>query len=223
MDKQQSGDLCESLCCLMDGELEPEQTQFLLRRLGHDQPLRDRWERYHRVRSVIQDHHSGSLNIPLDGFAARVSAALADEASPAEISPVAATGPTGVRRWLQPLAGVAVAASVAVVTFNAWQPDLSGPAVTPVQGLLSQTIDDPTGEFEGRVAAPPSTVGQQAAAGAGNQTLQRYLIRHTQVSAAGHRLPLVYVVSDSSTRANLQDDAEVDDSAADPKLESARP
>ncbi|MEM7707749.1 MAG: sigma-E factor negative regulatory protein [Pseudomonadota bacterium] len=203
MEKQHTGELCESLCRLMDGEAEASEAQFMLRRLGHDEELSQRWERYHLVRSVLRDHRCASL----DGFAARVSAGVAQEPTPepdAQQNPASpahgeATG-TGLRRWLQPAAGAAVAASVAVLAFNAWQPDVVAPGGnTAPQSLLSQGIDDPTADVEGRVGPAASSLAVPAAVGSTNEQLQKYLIRHTQVSATGHRLPLIYMVSETET------------------------
>ncbi len=223
MDKQHSGDMGESLCCLMDGELDDNETQFLLRRLDHDQALRERWERYHRVRSIMQDHHgvseqhASSLSPSLDGFAVGIAEAIANDPTPVveqHSDQSAAPGAAGrsSRRWLQPLAGMAVAASVAVVAFNVWQPQLDAAgdhATATPQPLLSQTVSDPTGEFEGRVATPASNIASQASTGGDKRTLQRYLIRHSQASAAGHRMPLVYLVTGSSERTTQE--VEVDD------------
>jgi len=224
MDKQHSGEMSEALCCLMDGELEDNQTQFLLRRMDHDEGLRQRWARYHQARSVIQDVHSGAKSNAapgaLEGFAAGVAAAIDAEAVPTLSSHEQNNPPRPARRWLQPVAGIAVAASVAVVAFNAWQPQSSVPSTQPpVQALLSQNVEDPTGEFEGRVVSKPSNIATQAAAGGGSETHQRYLIRHAQVSTAGHRLPLIYVVSDSSAKPTPADDAQ--DKAADLKQPAA--
>ncbi|MEM1089870.1 MAG: sigma-E factor negative regulatory protein [Pseudomonadota bacterium] len=204
MEKQHTGELCESLCRLMDGEAESSEAQFMLRRLGHDEELSQRWERYHLVRSVLRDHRCASL----EGFAERVSAGIANEPMPeqdAQQHPVSpahgeATG-TGLRRWLQPAAGAAVAASVAVLAFNAWQPDVVAPGGnTAPQSLLSQGIDDPTADVEGRVGPAASSLAVPAAVGSTtNEQLQKYLIRHTQVSATGHRLPLIYMVSETET------------------------
>ncbi|MFK7958555.1 MAG: sigma-E factor negative regulatory protein [Lysobacterales bacterium] len=236
MDKQHSGDMGESLCCLMDGELDDNETQFLLRRLDHDQALRERWERYHQARSIMQDHHGAtghrdaSAPIPLKGFAAGVAAAIAAEPTPEVEQPldqsaVTANADRSSRGWLQPLAGMAVAASVAVVAFNAWQPQLDAAAdqaasAATAQPLLSQTVSDPTGEFEGRVAAPASSIASQASTGGDNPKLQRYLIRHSQASAAGHRLPrFYYPPTDASARPVA--DTETDDTPDTEQQDSA--
>ena len=78
MEKQHTGELCEALCRLIDGEAESSEVQFMLRRLGHDEELAARWERYHMVRSVLRDRRGGVLS----GFAARVSAQVAQEPAP---------------------------------------------------------------------------------------------------------------------------------------------
>jgi sigma-E factor negative regulatory protein RseA len=122
----------KSLSLLMDGELPSEESARLIRELVKDERLKSEWTRQHRVRDALQ----GQLNSALDGgFAARVSAAV--DAEPTIIAPqpldavsreadvpaevVAIPVGRAKRSYNRPLAGLAIAASVAAVSLLALQ------------------------------------------------------------------------------------------------------
>lgn len=201
---KKAGEQDEALCCLVDGELGHTETQFLLRRVDHDRPLRARWERYHLARSVI--HGVGGSRANPD-FAGRVSAALADEAPPAQ---QAAPG-----RWLnnlaRPVAGAAVAAGVAFAAYNAWLPGTTPEtAGAPPATLASQPL--PANDLESSINSPAASSVAQPAAGSArqpqDQAIARYLLRHTQVSAPGQRIPLIYVVTEADSNSDADDESE---------------
>jgi negative regulator of sigma E activity len=101
--------LNEQLSALLDGELPPEETTLLLRRLGREPPLAARLARYRLCGDVLR----GERSQPRPDFAMRVSARIAAEAPlPA---PVPARLPRAASRWLTRAAGAAIAAGVAVV------------------------------------------------------------------------------------------------------------
>jgi negative regulator of sigma E activity len=117
----------EQLSALMDGALPPDQTRFLLRRLQHDAPLGECWERW-RLAGEAMRGLAPAQRLPAD-FAARVSHALHGT-----VEPVA----TRVHRsasWLRWGGGMAMAASLAVVALVARQPgaDTNAPS-EPVRG-----------------------------------------------------------------------------------------
>lgn len=88
----------EQLSALLDGELPPDQTRFLLKRIARDPVLAARWERWQLVSAALRRIDQRALPA---GFAARVATALREESS------------SRVHwRWG---AGAALAASVAVV------------------------------------------------------------------------------------------------------------
>jgi len=129
--------LHEQLSALLDGELPAGEAELLLARLQRDPSLRATLSRYTLAGDAIR---VASLQaaaqvepVASTGFAARISAAIEAEAqqqasvlagmnvlpaAPAEASPRLAAAPHrarrgSLRRWLQPLGGVAVAAGVA--------------------------------------------------------------------------------------------------------------
>lgn len=122
MNKQE---LNEQLSALVDDELRRDQTAFLLRRLSHDPGAAAQFGRYCLISDTLRRKLPPRVQFDL---ADRVSAALANE-------PVHQSRPSFFQhRLLRPVAGIAVAASVAALSVVLWpQPqgaiDGSRPAV----------------------------------------------------------------------------------------------
>ncbi|NIP74423.1 MAG: sigma-E factor negative regulatory protein [Gammaproteobacteria bacterium] len=97
----------EQISALMDGEMSEAERELLLRRMVADPDLRATWERYHLIRDALHyelpDHAD-------PGLAGRVMAVIEDEPALQ-----AARSPLPMRRLLKPIAGAAVAASVAAL------------------------------------------------------------------------------------------------------------
>ena len=106
-------ELDSQLSAMFDDELPPAECELLARRLSRDECLKARWGRYAIVGAVIRAERGVRLNAPLAG---RVNAVLLAEPALAAHT----TAPRDRRyarlRWWQPLAGAAVAASVATVS-----------------------------------------------------------------------------------------------------------
>ena len=114
-----SDDIRERLSALVDGELTEYEAVGMLDRLNHDVELKQVWERYHLVSDVMRNNLPGVTSVDLVG---QVRQSL-------DAEPVALL-PTRRRRiGLKPLAGLALAASVAVVAVLAFrgQPGLEQP------------------------------------------------------------------------------------------------
>ena len=92
----------EQLSALMDGALPPDQTRFLLRRLQHDAPLAESWERW-RLAGETMRGLAPAQRLPAD-FALRVGAALRGEDAPAMRS-----GGKRMPTWLRWGGGAAMA------------------------------------------------------------------------------------------------------------------
>ena len=116
-----SKETLEHLSALMDGELSRETSIFVTRRLSTDKALGERWERYHLIRDCIRQ--PGGKQV-ITGLQARVSASLAADAAPVSKSISGA-------RWLKPVSGLAIAASVAVMAIMVTAPQ---PGSVPVAG-----------------------------------------------------------------------------------------
>jgi len=122
--------LNEQLSALVDDELgEPEQ-DLLLRRLVGDAGLRDRLVRYQLISDALRSDLPHRVDI---GFHRRVHAALAQEAA------IHAAPALRIKTLFKPLAGLAVAASVAVVAVLSLQsvrrPDTAVPVIASVPGV----------------------------------------------------------------------------------------
>jgi len=131
----------QQLSVLMDDELEPGELQRALDELNGDSQLRDLWDRYHLIGDALRGEH---LSRDAMSVAGRVRERLKREESPlpADPAPPTALIPKArrvPRRWVTPLAGSALAASVALVALVAgpdwigggWQGD--GDQATPLQ------------------------------------------------------------------------------------------
>ena len=105
-------DARESLSAGMDGELPVEQLRFLLRRLDHDDSLRQVWAGYHFARDGLR-REAALLASP--GFAAQVMFALEQESNATKVV-------SGRHHWLRWSGGGVIAASVAAAALMISQP-----------------------------------------------------------------------------------------------------
>lgn len=110
---------------LMDGELELNASQFLLKRMASDKSLSKTWESYHLIKSCLQKESQEPLLIDV---ASQVCAKLGLQHDETVVKqPV-------VNRWLKPLMGLSIAASVAFMS---------------VMMIQNQQIDDLQPKIEG--------------------------------------------------------------------------
>ncbi len=121
---------------LLDGELEGARAASLLDAVAVDSELRATWERYHLIAQAIRRE---PIEVRYRTCAEQIRQRIASE--PAVLAPRGRRRPT--RRSLQRAAGLAMAASVAVVAFFAapmlLQDTSSGPdASTPVAQLVER-------------------------------------------------------------------------------------
>jgi len=102
-------ELDSQLSAMFDDELASAECELLARRLSRDGELRARWERYAVIAAAIRAERGVRLNARV---ARRVSVIVGAEPA------LAATAAPGraPRRWVRPVAGAAVAASVAAVS-----------------------------------------------------------------------------------------------------------
>jgi len=174
----------EHLSCLMDGEISAETGRFLVRRLGADEQLCATWARYHLVRDCLR-HQDGAW--AGESLADRVQQAIQGEGLPA--------APHKVRRtWLRPVAGLAVAASVALMAIVAVGPQ-SGTTPATGEGLVQRGEELPA--FSSPQSLTPAPVSQQASLNgqsASNSRMGAYLLRHYQATGATGRKGFVTFV-----------------------------
>lgn len=196
----------EQLSALMDGELERDQTRFLLKRMAADADLSQRWARYHVVRQTLRRQEV--LALPVD-FADRVMGRI-------EVEPAAQA--RSQPAWLRWGAGGAIAASVAVAALMVAQPQTAGPerpglasrgaAPTASQPGVAAPISvapvaasavQPSGGFRPPLLAPSAPIETAPVSFGSDLTqpiavdprIQSYLIRHYQTAGATGQTALV--------------------------------
>ncbi len=191
----------EQLSALMDGELERDQTRFLLKRLGSDAELPLRWARYHVTRQTLRGHEL----VLSAGFAEAVMAQLDQEP---------ALRVRTSHAWLRWGAGGAIAASVAVAALVLTRPGVD-PGIAPGTlvargtttpgGLIGATAvaARAPGTFQTPMLAPnvpvetaPASFGSDLAEPVTLEPrMQSYLIRHYQATGtAGQSNFVPYVL-----------------------------
>jgi sigma-E factor negative regulatory protein RseA len=198
----------EHLSTLMDGEINRETGRFMIRRLGADPELQKTWGRYHLVRDCLR-HQDGGL--AADGLCERVRQALEDD--------VPQKAPLSVpARWLKPVAGVAIAASVAlmaVVAVTPGQQTALNPASELVESGSTESFTSPNILSRGPLSQQASlSGGSDSNAGAGNNDnrMNAYLLRHYQVAGSAGGKGFVSFVPIVVTQAPAQQ-SEVQDEA----------
>jgi sigma-E factor negative regulatory protein RseA len=170
----------EQLSAFLDDELEDSECPFFLRRLGSDTKMRAAAFRM----ALIGDAMRGDIDaVDSAGFRATVSKAV-EEVSLQQPDIVA-----GGARWLRPLVGAAVAASVAVVAVLSLQQttevDMQAPAVTvPVAevGVVGS----------GSTYTVPEAYSRKA--GSPNRLSRYYLVHSEYASMMGGQAPLARMV-----------------------------
>lgn len=184
----------EHLSSLMDGELDRGARQFLVRRLSSDADLAGRWRRYHLVRACMHKELAAGADLSV-----RVAAALHDE-------PVTSRSAES-GRWLKPLGGAAIAASVAVfalVGINTSLLERGQPELVAEQpGFVSQ----PT-PFDMPFTQPLVPVSFSETSAADRQRINGYVLRHNQAAGSVGFVSYVPIVVGSRTAPSAQDAAD---------------
>ena len=202
----------EHLSSLMDGEVSQETGRFLVRRLGADANLRETWARYHLIRDCLRNQDGQIVQVKLSN---RVNSTLSEDIEPMPQKKQAS-------KWFKPVAGFAVAASVALVAvmtvYDQNQPDI-GPAVaSPVTSVASDSFTSPnipTGTMQSTPVNLSGTSSHES------QRMNAYFLRHSQVTGdAGGRgfVPFVpIVVTQAAVEAGQGDKADEERKASNPR------
>lgn len=162
-------ELDEELSAFVDGQIERSRQRFVIKRLTEHATVAHRWSRYHLVRQVMRKESFAAVDL-----SARVARAL--ETSPAmeqERAP---------HRFLKPVAGGLIAASVAVVALvgmNYSLLDNSAPGANEAgQGFVSQST--PMDRVFSQPATPVGLGGGRTSAD--QQRLERLMLQHQQAA-----------------------------------------
>jgi negative regulator of sigma E activity len=117
----------EQISNLMDGELDNNASKFLLKRMASDDALSKTWDSYHLIKSCLQKEKNQPLIIDIAGRVSEQLGLLKDKQE------IAAQEPQ-MKRWLKPVFGVGIAASVALLSVIMLQNRQIG---TPINGLAT--------------------------------------------------------------------------------------
>lgn len=129
----------EQLSALIDNELESEQEELLVRRVLGDAELQSRWERYQLIRDVLHNNLPDRLNQDfLRQVQARIAVESADTTASAPSVVAAAGGGRAVAVMARPIAGLAVAASVALMAVVGMQNLRQEVGPVPAAGFVAQ-------------------------------------------------------------------------------------
>ncbi|MGB5177969.1 MAG: sigma-E factor negative regulatory protein [Gammaproteobacteria bacterium] len=167
--------LHEQLSALVDDELEAAEQALLLRQIAADPVLCERLARYQLISDALQNHLPPRLEV---GFHNCVQAALQDE-------PAIHVGSSRFAGMVKPLAGLAVAASVAVVAVLSLQS-----IRTEIPSSTAAVASAPAAQdyLRAEIKAPPAASPQAP------QGLNAYLVNHNEYAVTRGMLPYVRLV-----------------------------
>jgi len=174
----------EHLSAMVDGEISRETSRFLVRRLGADNELRSSWMRYHLIRDCLR-HQDGS--IAGEDLCKRIRLALENEqpGKPAREFPT---------RWLKPLAGMAIAASVALMGIVVVAPGIPGTSQPGVEVADETAIES----FISPQSFTPAPISSQVSGSDSIYSIDRkmnpYLMRHYQATGGNGFVTFVPIV-----------------------------
>jgi sigma-E factor negative regulatory protein RseA len=152
----------ERLSALIDNETETFETRRLIDELMKSEDDRGLWARYHLIGDSIR---GGMTQIAPADFLAGVRTGIADE-EPLHVPQTASL----TARWLKPVAGVGVAATVAVVSLLGFQMVTGGG-----EGVPTTTVD----------AAPVQLPAETEVVSAPDPRFARYLENHAELVTPG--------------------------------------
>jgi sigma-E factor negative regulatory protein RseA len=177
----------EHLSSLMDGEMSRETGLFMTRRLSSDAELCEAWKRYHLIRDCLRRPGGGAAVLDLSD---RVQSALGEEASPSQV--------VAGRRWIRPMSGVAIAASVALLAIVMVGPGrVQGPE-TETAPAISEAVP-----FTSPNSLNATPVSQPASF---SPRLNSYLLRHNQLARSSGQQGFVSLVPMMSAQAQAEEE-----------------
>jgi sigma-E factor negative regulatory protein RseA len=190
--------LRDQLSAFLDGELPRPEVELLLRRLAGNDELQVALSRYVVIGECLRNAPARSVT---RGFAGRVRAAVAAEGSRKGADRLRSLG-----RWLRPVGGLAIAATVATVAILGLQRTQVGEPVVATQVAASSApatipaiggpaIDEPVSY----VVPAPSTGAPVMPAG----RLTSYVVAHSEYSSPlGRRNVLSGIIAEDPTPMN---------------------
>lgn len=159
----------EQISAFFDNEIDDAEAELVLRRLSRDQGLRDYISRYALIGEAVRRDQPARYHV-----AERVRAVLENE--PAHTA-TAVSGAAGLQRFMRPLIGAAIAATVAVV------------AIGSLRNVPTSGPKEPVAFATSNAAAPAAVSATPVSA---------------QASAASYTVPAVIPAGRQSVEARRQ-------------------
>jgi sigma-E factor negative regulatory protein RseA len=229
-DAMQPNEMLQSqLSAFIDDELPSAETELLVRRLVKDQELKQSMARYLWLGEALRNPAAGAAQNPIVSrdFSQRIASALEQDAAAAKVATESKSAQVWPQ-WLKPVAGMALAASVALVAvINLRQPttdpSLAADNLQPVM-LTAQRPNAINGAANSYVV--PSAANAPTAP-IPVARLTNYVVAHSEFSSPlGRRNMLTgLLASDQNTDQNTDQNsnqAAVSQPAAEPASTTAR-
>ncbi len=196
MHDDQTVPLSESqLSAFLDGELPEEEMDLFIRRLERDAVLKRSLSRYALIGEVMRTPANTGGVVAGSGFAARVSAAVDADSAPVSGVEPAADARGDRSRWFGPLAGLSIAAGVAVVAVGLMNRTPDAPLSVAAVADRGMVAGDPS-LSEASYIVPEITVTGPLVPAA---RLTNYVMAHSEYSSPiGRRNVLSNLLSDES-------------------------
>ncbi len=201
----------ENLSSFMDGEVDKSAGSFLVRRLANDQVLRATWDRYHVIRDCLRQQDAGLVQ---EDLCSRVRQAIDLEDSHS----VPASQP---RSWAKSMAGVAIAASVAMLAIVTVGPGQQGGPDSSIQAPALAVQAEPfVSPNIGNVVPASQPVNLAGQSASEREKAKAYLLRHYQLTGEGAGQGFVALVPIVVTGENAvsEDTAELSPAAQEAEL-----
>src|SRR5262245_35825645 len=170
--------LRDQLSAFLDGELPRPEVELLLRRLAGNDELQVALSRYVVIGECLRNAPGRSVT---RGFAARVRAAVAAEGTRTSTDRLRSLG-----RWLRPVGGLAIAATVATVAVLGLQRMQLGEPVVATQVAASTapaaSIGGPAIDEEVAYTVPAPSIGAPVPVMRAGR-LTSYVVAHSEYSS----------------------------------------
>jgi len=201
----------EKISVLMDGEMDSNAIRFLIKRMISDPSLGQTWNRYHLIRGCLQKSPDEPLMVNVaDQVLARLGVREYGQPEPS----------SRAHRWLKPVAGMGIAASVALTAVLLLQqsPVTENTRTRSEQFLVKQKLPSqsvplqtPAVQFVDLPRAQLATsVSEWRSSGYPDLKTPQYrgfLYQEAQQRAPGtlqHQAPYVYLVAPETRSAGAQ-------------------
>jgi sigma-E factor negative regulatory protein RseA len=178
----------ESLSALMDSEADELEIRRILNQLDSDDELREKWNNYHLMGSLMRDERFDSIDLT-QGINKALDGDSVLNTGGDVITGVAKKVVTDKSPWYKPLTSVAVAASVTLAVLLGVQ------SIEPSDGLGLAEVSARL--QQGELTASTLTLEEQQQLESAQQELQNYVLQHSaepSTEQKGGVLPFARVV-----------------------------